>query len=108
MLDVDPTAQQWLAQHGYSSLYGARAIARIVRTDLLFPLARKLLQGAIRFVSVYHRCYSFVTQVYYRDGDTVRVTVADDGKSLQIPDLHSPDGPSSKLPPVEVNESENT
>jgi len=34
VLDVDETAK------GYSELYGARAIARIVRTDVLFPLAQ--------------------------------------------------------------------
>jgi hypothetical protein len=29
-----------LAKHGYSDTYGARAIARMVRTDLLLPLAQ--------------------------------------------------------------------
>ena len=47
-LDVDAAAKDWLAKHGYSDIYGARAIARIVRTDLLFPLAQKLLKGTIR------------------------------------------------------------
>ena len=49
-LDVDETAREWLAKHGYSDTYGARAIARVVRTDLLFPLAQKLLKGTIRSV----------------------------------------------------------
>jgi len=48
-LKVDPAAHQWLAQKGYSEVYGARAIARVVRTDVLFPLARKLLKGTIRY-----------------------------------------------------------
>lgn len=48
VMDVDASAKQWLASHGYSDIYGARAIARIVRTDLLFPLAQKLLRGTIR------------------------------------------------------------
>lgn len=47
-MDVDDAAKEWLAQHGYSDMYGARAIARIVRTDVLFPLAQKLLKGTIR------------------------------------------------------------
>lgn len=47
-LDVDDGAKDVLAQHGYSQAYGARAIARIVRTDVLFPLAQKLLKGTIR------------------------------------------------------------
>ena len=48
-LDVDDTALQWLAQQGYSEVYGARAIARVVRTDVLFPMAQKLLKGTIRW-----------------------------------------------------------
>jgi ATP-dependent Clp protease ATP-binding subunit ClpB len=47
-LDVDQSAREWLAEHGYSNLYGARAIARVVRTEVLFPLAEKLLKATIR------------------------------------------------------------
>ena len=47
-LDVDATAREWLANEGYSDVYGARAIARVVRTKVLFPLAQKLLNGTIR------------------------------------------------------------
>jgi ATP-dependent Clp protease ATP-binding subunit ClpB len=47
-LDVDTPARDWLAERGYSDVYGARAIARVVRSDVLFPLAQKLLQGTIR------------------------------------------------------------
>lgn len=47
-LDVDDAARAWLAEHGYSEVYGARAIARVVRTKVLFPLAQKLLNGTIR------------------------------------------------------------
>jgi ATP-dependent Clp protease ATP-binding subunit ClpB len=49
-LDVDNEARNWLAEQGYSHVYGARAIARVVRTDVLFPLAQKLLRGTIRWV----------------------------------------------------------
>ena len=52
VLDVDETAKEWLARQGYSELYGARAIARVVRTDVLFPLAQKLLRGTIRYVFI--------------------------------------------------------
>jgi len=48
ILDVDAAARKWLAEKGYSEIYGARAIARVVRTDVLFPLAQKLLKGTIR------------------------------------------------------------
>ncbi|EIN06337.1 P-loop containing nucleoside triphosphate hydrolase protein [Punctularia strigosozonata HHB-11173 SS5] len=72
-LDVDDAAKEWLAKEGYSDVYGARAIARVVRTDVLFPLARKLLHGTIR------------------DGDTVSIRVSEDGNSLDIKDNHPPD-----------------
>ncbi|KAF7770866.1 hypothetical protein Agabi119p4_6840 [Agaricus bisporus var. burnettii] len=55
ILDVDERAKEVLAERGYSEVYGARAIARIVRTDVLFPLAQKMLRGTIR------------------DGDVVRI-----------------------------------
>ena len=47
-MDVDAGAKEWLVREGYSELYGARAVARIVRTKVLFPLAQKLLRGTIR------------------------------------------------------------
>ncbi|KAI6101707.1 P-loop containing nucleoside triphosphate hydrolase protein [Pisolithus croceorrhizus] len=72
-LDVDDTAKHWLAKKGYSEVYGARAIARVVRTDVLFPLAQKLLRGTIR------------------NGDTVHVSVAEDRDDLHIQDNHPAD-----------------
>lgn len=47
-LDVDDAARAWLAEKGFSDVYGARAIARVVRSEVLFPLARKMLVGTIR------------------------------------------------------------
>ena len=47
-IDVDQKAREWLADQGYSDVYGARAIARVVRTKVLFPLAQKMLKGTIR------------------------------------------------------------
>lgn len=47
-LDVDDAARAWLAEKGFSDVYGARAIARIVRSEVLFPLAKKMLIGTIR------------------------------------------------------------
>lgn len=49
-MDVDEKAKDWLAKEGYSDVYGARAIARVVRTKVLFPLAQKMLNGTIRCV----------------------------------------------------------
>ncbi|KAH8992997.1 P-loop containing nucleoside triphosphate hydrolase protein [Lactarius akahatsu] len=72
-LDVDDAARGWLAQKGFSDVYGARAIARVVRTEVLFPLAQKLLVGTIR------------------DGDTVEIRVGADGAALHIRDNHIAD-----------------
>ena len=47
-LDADADAREWLVREGYSEVYGARAIARVVRTKVLFPLAQKMLRGTIR------------------------------------------------------------
>jgi len=84
-IDIDEEAKGWLAKEGYSDVYGARAIARVVRTDVLFPLAQKLLRGTIR------------------DGDTVRIRVK--GAHLDIEENHPPD-PSEANPSSEVNPEE--
>jgi ATP-dependent Clp protease ATP-binding subunit ClpB len=70
-LDVDEDAREWLAKEGYSDTYGARAIARVVRTKVLFPLAQKLLRGTVR------------------DGDTIIIRAQDD--ELVIQDNHPAD-----------------
>ncbi|CAK5267936.1 unnamed protein product [Mycena citricolor] len=72
-VDVHDAAKLWLAEHGYSNVYGARAIARVVRTDVLFPLAQRLLRGTVR------------------EGDTVEIRVSDDGSSLVVGENHAPD-----------------
>ena len=48
-LNVDKDAKEWLAKEGYSNVYGARAIARVVRSKVAVPLAEKLLDGTIRY-----------------------------------------------------------
>ncbi|CAL1695239.1 unnamed protein product [Somion occarium] len=91
-LDVDAAAREWLMQKGYSEVYGARAIARVVRTKVLFPLARKLLNGTIR------------------DGDVVTIRASADGQSLEIRDNHPPDAaiaiPSSESSFAELDDPE--
>ncbi|KDQ06633.1 hypothetical protein BOTBODRAFT_39437 [Botryobasidium botryosum FD-172 SS1] len=71
-IDVDEAAKQWLATEGYSDIYGARAIARIVRSKVLFPLAKQLLTGTIR------------------EGDVVSIRVAEGGKDLRIASIPTP------------------
>lgn len=63
-LDVDTTAREWLAVNGYSDIYGARAIARVVRTKVLFPLAQKLLYGTIRQVKIDYHCEEASPDIY--------------------------------------------
>ncbi|MET0433364.1 MAG: ATP-dependent chaperone ClpB [Cellulomonas sp.] len=61
VLDVDPAAREWLAIEGFDPAYGARPLRRLVQREIGDRLARLLLAGEVR------------------DGDTVRVTRADDG-----------------------------
>ena len=89
-LDVDQTAREWLAKHGYSDTYGARAIARVVRTDLLFPLAQKLLKGTIRSVFLFGGfCVLCIHKAENRDGDVVKIRIS--GDVLNIQENHLPD-----------------
>ncbi|KAH8827095.1 P-loop containing nucleoside triphosphate hydrolase protein [Flagelloscypha sp. PMI_526] len=81
-IDVDEAAKNWLAEKGYSELYGARAIARVVRSDVLFPLAQKLLRGTIR------------------DGDSVKITVDNVLNTLVIQDNHEPDASQAQERPL--------
>jgi len=65
-LDVADDARDWLAEHGYDPLYGARPLRRLVQTAIGDRLARALLGGEIR------------------DGDTVRVGLADGKDALTV------------------------
>ena len=69
-LDVDAEAKTWLAERGYSEVYGARAIARVVRSEVVFPLARMVLKGVVR------------------EGDVVRIRIVED--KLTIEENHAP------------------
>ncbi len=60
-LGVDPAARQWLAEHGFDPMYGARPLRRLIQTSIGDPLARGILSGE------------------FRDGSTVEVEVAAQG-----------------------------
>ncbi|WP_284576975.1 ATP-dependent chaperone ClpB [Streptomyces sp. 2P-4] len=60
-LDVTPAALAWLADKGNDPAYGARPLRRLIQTAVGDRLAKEILAGEVR------------------DGDTVRVDVADDG-----------------------------
>ncbi|PZF57705.1 ATP-dependent chaperone ClpB [Curtobacterium sp. MCSS17_008] len=65
-LAVTPSARGWLAERGYDPVYGARPLRRLMQRQIDDQLARAILAGDVR------------------DGDTVRVDVADDGESLVV------------------------
>lgn len=46
-LEVEDAAQEWLAQHGYDPLMGARPMKRLIQEKLKRPLAEELLFGKL-------------------------------------------------------------
>ncbi|ROP74824.1 ATP-dependent Clp protease ATP-binding subunit [Curtobacterium sp. PhB115] len=65
-LAVTPDAREWLAERGYDAVYGARPLRRLMQRQIDDQLARAILGGEVR------------------DGDTVRVDVADGGDALTV------------------------
>ncbi|PZM97291.1 MAG: ATP-dependent chaperone ClpB [Actinobacteria bacterium] len=65
-LDVTEAARGWLAEHGYDPIYGARPLRRLIQSAIGDRLAKALLSGEVR------------------DGDTVRVDVADPKEGLTV------------------------
>jgi ATP-dependent Clp protease ATP-binding subunit ClpB len=63
-LVVTDEAREWLAQHGYDAAFGARPLKRLIQREVGDVLAMALLEGR------------------YSEGDTVTVTVGDDGLEL--------------------------
>ena len=60
-LDLDQSAQDWLAEAGYDPVYGARPLKRVIQRNLQNPLAGLILEGAVK------------------DGDTVKVSGSEAG-----------------------------
>ncbi|HEX6888340.1 MAG TPA: ATP-dependent chaperone ClpB [Candidatus Nanopelagicales bacterium] len=60
-LEVEPAAREWLADHGFDPVYGARPLRRLIQSAIGDPLARGILARE------------------FRDGSTVRVDVAAQG-----------------------------
>jgi ATP-dependent Clp protease ATP-binding subunit ClpB len=65
-LEVTPAAIDWLGEHGYDPIYGARPLRRLVQSAIGDPLAKALLAGEIR------------------DGDTVVVDMGDAKEGLLV------------------------
>ncbi len=45
---IDKPVKQWLAEHGYDEMYGARPLARLIQTTIRQPLAEEILFGALQ------------------------------------------------------------
>jgi ATP-dependent Clp protease ATP-binding subunit ClpB len=65
-LEVTPSAVEWLGEHGYDPIYGARPLRRLVQSAIGDSLAKALLAGEIR------------------DGDTVVVDLAEGKDGLTV------------------------
>ncbi|WP_305092694.1 ATP-dependent chaperone ClpB [Prescottella sp. R16] len=65
-LEVSDSARFWLAVRGYDPLYGARPLRRLIQQAIGDQLAKLLLAGTVR------------------DGDTVPVTISEDGDHLVL------------------------
>ncbi|MEV4640758.1 ATP-dependent chaperone ClpB [Actinoplanes sp. NPDC049548] len=65
-LDVTEAAVQWLGEHGYDPIYGARPLRRLVQSAIGDSLAKALLAGEIV------------------DGDTVLVDLGDNKDGLRV------------------------
>ena len=64
-LEVDESAQTWLADRGYDPVYGARPLKRVIQKAVQDPLAEKMLAGEVL------------------DGSVVNVTAGPDGLVLR-------------------------
>lgn len=65
-IGVTPAARAWLAQTGYDPVYGARPLRRLMQKQIDDRLARAILSGQVR------------------DGQAVRVDVAEGGEGLVV------------------------
>ncbi|MDT5118996.1 MAG: ATP-dependent Clp protease ATP-binding subunit ClpB, partial [Mycobacterium sp.] len=64
VLEVSLPAKNWLAQHGFDPVYGARPLRRLIQQAIGDQLAKMLLAGDVH------------------DGDTIPVNVSPDGDGL--------------------------
>jgi len=60
-LNIDMSAQAWLADTGYDPVYGARPLKRVIQKALQNPLASLILEGKVG------------------EGETVHISAGDGG-----------------------------
>ncbi len=69
LLDVDESARDWLAEHGYDPQMGARPMARLIQDKIKRPLAEQILFGELA-----------------EQGGTVHVSLRDGELVLDVPE----------------------
>ena len=69
-LSLDPDARVWLGDKGYDPVYGARPLKRVIQKELVDPIARLLLSGALA------------------DGDVIHVSAGDGKLAIGKPQVH--------------------
>lgn len=47
-VEIDQSAQNWLAQKGYDPIFGARPLKRLIENEIFNPLALMILKGEIK------------------------------------------------------------
>jgi ATP-dependent Clp protease ATP-binding subunit ClpB len=48
VLDLEPSARDWLAEKGYDPAYGARPLKRVIQREVQDPLAERILMGQVK------------------------------------------------------------
>ncbi|KAI7903441.1 P-loop containing nucleoside triphosphate hydrolase protein [Cokeromyces recurvatus] len=48
VLEVSEGAKQWLGEHGYEPIFGARPLNRLIQQRILNPLAKLIIDGGVR------------------------------------------------------------
>lgn len=72
-MEVDKDAEDWLADEGYSPLYGARPLKRVIQQQVLNPMAVKLLEGSVsRNQTVHVRVNPNYEQDVQREGQKAK------------------------------------
>lgn len=47
-IEMTPSVKKYLAQKGYSQMYGARPLKRLIQTEILNPLAMRIIEGNLK------------------------------------------------------------
>lgn len=53
-LQVSNAAKEWLGEHGYEPIFGARPLNRLIQQSVLNPLARLIIDGGVRNGEIAH------------------------------------------------------